>query len=130
LNERGLAWAETCAFDQRLGLFGLEADVQLQVVDVTIELFGSVSNFMVRIPFQETGVCCNTLSIHERCWMLSHSLFKPRNFLKSLSEQTPHARLASIPMISWRRMTAGVPRAPKLAARWEVLEQYVNSIAR
>jgi hypothetical protein len=54
-------------------------------------------------------------------------LFKPRNFLKSFSEQTPHDRLASIPMISCRRMTEGVPRAPKAAAWVEVLRECVSS---
>jgi len=55
-----------------------------------------------------------------------YSPFKPRNFLKSFSEQTPHARFASIPMISWRRITEGVPRAPNAAAWWSVLRKYVN----
>ena len=53
-------------------------------------------------------------------------LFKPRNFLKSFSEQTPHDRLASIPMISCKRITDGVPRAPKAAACWDVLREIIN----
>jgi hypothetical protein len=93
---------------------------------VAIKFFGGFSDCCVGVPFQETGVCYMAISIRE-IFRVLYLLFKPRNFLKSFSEQTPHDRLASIPMISWRRITEGVPRAPKAAAWCEVLKQCVNS---
>lgn len=55
-----------------------------------------------------------------------HALFRPRNWRKSFREQTPHCRFCSMPMISCRRITYGVPRALNLPAGCSVLSSLVN----
>jgi hypothetical protein len=47
-------------------------------------------------------------------------------FRKSFNEQTPQALLDSIPMISWGRMQAGVPRALNAPAGCSVLKGSVS----
>ena len=57
----------------------------------------------------------------------SNSLLRPKNFLNSFNEQTPHRRLCSRPITSTIRMTGGVPRAPKAAAGSAVLHSNIST---
>ena len=57
----------------------------------------------------------------------SNLLLRPKNFLKSFNEQTPQLRLCSRPMISFTRMMAGIPRAPKAAAGSAVLHSNIST---
>jgi len=57
----------------------------------------------------------------------SNSLLRPKNFLNSFNEQTPHWRLCSRPITSIIRITDGVPRAPKAAAGSAVLHSNIST---
>lgn len=52
-----------------------------------------------------------------------YTRFRPRNWRKSLSEQQPHCRPDSMPMISCKRMACGVPRALNAPAGFAVLSR-------
>ena len=50
-----VSWAEASAIDEWFGFFGLEADIELEVVDVTIQQLSCTSDLWVRVPLKEAG---------------------------------------------------------------------------
>jgi hypothetical protein len=52
--------AETCAFNQTLRLFSLQANIKLKIVNMTVQPLSCLRNFRIRVPFQEIRVGCRT----------------------------------------------------------------------
>ena len=48
-----VSWAKPSAIDERFGFLRLESDVELKVVDISVQQLSSASNFWIRVPLKE-----------------------------------------------------------------------------
>jgi len=71
--------AQTGTWDKWLRLFGLETDVELEVLNIPIELLGGFPDFRIRIPFCEGSICCAKMLICVARPSTKYSRFNPRN---------------------------------------------------
>jgi hypothetical protein len=55
-----LTRAETSTLDDSLSLLSLQADVKLEMINITVQLLCSVCNLRVRIPLQKARVRYDT----------------------------------------------------------------------
>ena len=51
------ARAKSCALHNRFSIFGLETNIQFEMVNISIELFGGFGDLAPGIPLFETGIC-------------------------------------------------------------------------
>jgi len=58
-----VAWAQASTWDKRFCLFGLETDVELEVLNMPVQLLGGFPDFRIGIPFCEGSICCTKMLV-------------------------------------------------------------------